>query len=61
MHRDTDKEKVDGHLAALVESFRETKIEARHLREQVDAKQAEIDDLQRQVRESRRARKDLEH
>ena len=46
-HGDTDKEKVDRHLAALLTAFQAAKLEARQLRDQVDAKQDEIDDLKR--------------
>jgi len=55
-HHATDKNKLEQHVAALVAAT----LEARQLRDQVNAKQVEIDELRRQVRESQRARVDLE-
>jgi hypothetical protein len=59
LHRDTDEKKVDAHLATLARGFEAATLEARRLREEINAKQVEIDDLKRQVRESWRAREDL--
>ncbi len=53
-HHRVDKEKVEGHLSRSVEALQLAKTDVgitkaanRHLRQQVDAKQAEIDHLQR--------------
>jgi len=66
-HQPGDKDKVIAHLDALMDALRvsktdagNAKTEARELRQQIDAKQAEIDDLKPQVEASMGANDDLE-